>query len=364
MPQTDTVRIGIDGSFLSGQRRGHARYAFELCRELDTYLPNAQFFVYSPCPIEMPVISPRWKLRNYGKILSISPISWLKLVGSWICRRDQLDVFWGTYFFLPYLDKSTRTILTVHDFWYDISPTGMSWLHTQAFNLFLKNDVSRANTIITNSQGTDKQLFNYTGRNSIIISPGVDDIFQPLPINVINLELNHHHISCPYLLNIATWEPRKNIELLIKTFINMKKDGLIPQHKLVLVGKKGWKYAGIETLINNEGQNYIIVLGYVPDQQLPALYNGADVFVFPSIYEGFGIPVAEARACGTRVVTTDIPELREAGGIGTIYIQPTESGIREGILTALNKPPISPDNLHIPTWKDGARTLAKIMTAK
>jgi glycosyltransferase involved in cell wall biosynthesis len=363
MSQNCSINIGIDGSFLSGQKRGHARYAFELCRELDTYLPNANFFVYSPLPIEMPVISPRWKLRSQGKILAVSPISWLKTVGSWMCRKDQLDVFWGTYFFLPYLDKSTKTILTVHDLWFDIDSTSMDWLHTQAFYLFLKNDVNRADIVITNSQGTDQQLFNYTGRNSIIIQPGVSDIFKPLPISTVNIELKNHQISCPYLLNVATWEPRKNVELLVKTFINMKKDGLIPQYKLVLVGKKGWKYEGIETLIDNEGKNDIIVLGYVPDEQLPALYSGADLFVFPSVYEGFGIPVLEARACSTKVVTTDIPELREAGGFDTIYIQPTESGIRQGILTALSQPSRNQNNQSIPTWKEGARTLAKIMTS-
>jgi glycosyltransferase involved in cell wall biosynthesis len=363
MNQNSPIKIGIDGSFLSGQKRGHARYAFELCRELDTYLPNANFFIYSPLPIEMPVISPRWKLRNQGKILAVSPILWLKTIGSLICRKDQLDIFWGTYFFLPYLEQSTKTILTVHDFWFDIDPTGMDWFHTQAFYLFLKNDVKRANTIITNSQATDKQLFKYTGRNSIIIQPGVSDIFKPLPSDTVKIELKKHKIISPYLLNVATWEPRKNVELLVKTFINIKKDGLIPQHKLVLVGKKGWKHEGIEALIANEGKNDIIVLGYVPDEQLPALYSGADLFIFPSIHEGFGIPVLEARACGTKVVTTDIPELREAGDFDTIYIKPTESGIREGILTGLNQPFVNQNKQNISTWKEGAKTLAKIISS-
>jgi glycosyltransferase involved in cell wall biosynthesis len=362
MTQNLKIKIGIDGSFLSGQKRGHARYAFELCRELVTYLPNAQFFVYSPLPIEMPVISENWKLRSNVKILSASPISWLKLVGSWLCRKDKLNVFWGTYFFLPYLDKSTKTILTLHDFWYKKSPTSMSWLHTQAFNLFLKDEIERADSLITNSKGTENQLFNYTGRTATIIPPGVNDSFKPLSSSTVNLVLKHNNIYSPYLLNVATWEPRKNVELLVKTFISMKKNGLIAQHKLVLVGKKGWKYEGIETLIANEGQGNILVLDYVPDEQLPALYNGADLFIFPSIYEGFGIPVLEARACGTRVVTTDIPELREAGGSDTLYIQPTELGIREGILTALNQALKSQDNSRIPTWKEGAKTLARIMT--
>ncbi|MDB9430013.1 glycosyltransferase family 1 protein [Microcystis aeruginosa CS-555/01A07] len=190
----------------------------------------------------------------------------------------------------------------------------------------------------------------------------LEDIFKPLPINEVKSELKKHQIISPYLLNVATWEPRKNVELLVKTFVNIKKDGLIPEHKLVLVGKKGWKYEGIEALITNEGNNDIIVLGYVPDEQLPALYSGADLFVFPSIHEGFGIPVLEARACGTKVVTTDIPELREAGGSDVIYIQPTELGIRQGILTGLSQSFVNQNHQNIPTWKEGAKTLAKIIS--
>jgi glycosyltransferase involved in cell wall biosynthesis len=91
---------------------------------------------------------------------------------------------------------------------------------------------------------------------------------------------------------------------------------------------------------------------------LPTLYAGADAFVFPSIYEGFGIPVLEAQACGTRVVTSDIPELREAGGGDAMYIQPTEEGIRTGILAALKQQKSPPASYAHPTWREGAETLA------
>jgi len=355
------LKIGIDGIFLSGQRRGHAQYAFELCRHLDRLLPNAQFFIYSPLPIEISTLSERWTLRNYGKFLSISPVLWLKIFGSFLCYKDNLDVFWTPFSFLPSLPNGVNKVVTVHDFTYKIIPESLPFLHTLALRLFFMKDVLRADTIITNSEGTDKRLYEYTGCQSIIIKPAIREVFKRQKENKITIYLKDYDIFFPYLLNVATWEPRKNIEILIETFINMKRQGLLPLHKLVLVGKKGWQYNRIESLIANEGKNNIVVLGYVPDEKLNALYNGADVFVFPSIYEGFGMPVLEARACGTPIVTTDIPELREAGGKDAIYVKPTEEGIKKGILSALAQTsPVNPAKIQSPSWQDGAMSLAEV----
>jgi glycosyltransferase involved in cell wall biosynthesis len=105
-----------------------------------------------------------------------------------------------------------------------------------------------------------------------------------------------------------------------------------------------------------------MALGRVPDSDLAALYSGCDAFVFPSIYEGFGIPVLEARACGARVVATDTPEIREAGGDGTTYIAPTPEGLRSGILHVLSRPKRQTmATLCLPTWEESATTLARVL---
>jgi glycosyltransferase involved in cell wall biosynthesis len=142
----------------------------------------------------------------------------------------------------------------------------------------------------------------------------------------------------------------------------MKSEGLLPKHRLILVGERGWRDGKLAGIVRAAADHGVMALGRVPDGDLPALYSGCDAFIFPSIYEGFGIPVLEARACGARVVATDTPEIREAGGDGTTYITPTPEGLRSGILHALSgqKRQTMP-TLCWPTWEESATTLAGVL---
>lgn len=168
-------------------------------------------------------------------------------------------------------------------------------------------------------------------------------------------------VDKPYILAVGTREPRKNLALLIKTFLLMKTEGLLSRHTLVAVGQKGWRNQQLEQLLRASVGTEVKSLGHVPSPDLPALYTGCDVFVFPSIYEGFGIPVSEARACGARVVATDIPETREAGDDATIYVSPTAAGIRDGIVSALAQASIAPYRA-ARDWQSSARILADLLT--
>ena len=359
---TGALRVGINGQPLQAGRSGVGRFAFELCRSLDECLPDAQFFVYSQTHVEMPLCSDRWTLRldpsPWAKY--IKPVLWLKLRCGRLCRKDDLDVFWGTTTFLPGVSSNVRKVTTVYDLNYRVAPQTMTMAFLWANRLLFRRDVCRADTVLAISEGTSNRLRELLGRRAEgITRPAVDETFRPQPEPKIRECLEEYGIQRPYILAVATWEPRKNLELLVHTFLEMKRQGLLAHHRLVLVGGRGWKDRRLAARVGGQGRDHIAALGYVPQQMLPGLYAGADVFVFPSIYEGFGMPVLEARACGTVAVTSDIPELREAGGTDAIYIEPTEQGIRNGILTALETLPSTRiEKPNLATWRQSARILA------
>lgn len=363
-PQSVPLRIGIDGRPFQGLRTGVGRYVFELCRRLDTVLPDSTFFVYSNVPVELPGPAPRWILRvePTDVFRKLKSVMWIKLRSHRLCIEDNLDVYWGGASFLPRLPNSVRTVLTIHDLNHRICPSSMSTTHCWAHKLFLGYDVMRANVVVANSLGTATRLSQYGYRSADeIVTPAVSPEFVPQTQDAIQACKDKLGIDSPYILAVATWEPRKNLELLIKTFIKMKCNGLLASHKLVLAGGKGWKDKKLIELLGQVGREYVYPLGYVTNGDLRALYSGAEVFVFPSKYEGYGIPVIEALACGARVVATDIPEIREAGGDSAVYISADEEGIAKGIMKALVLPrPEVPVSL--PTWEKGAVTLARIFT--
>ncbi|HVO85324.1 MAG TPA: glycosyltransferase family 1 protein [Syntrophobacteria bacterium] len=360
------IRIGIDGTPLHGNPTGIGRYIVELSQEVDKLLPHAEFYVYSLFPIQMPVASDRWVHRIVPLVVPrfLRLRSVLKFYRSPVFERDSLDVFWGAGGFLPRLPRRVRTLLTVYDLGFKVVPETLSVSSLWTQRLFLRRDVAEADVVYTISYGTAERLYNVSRRRADgVIQPSISRVFTTQSDHRVAKVLEGYGIQTPYILSVATWEPRKNLRLLISTFLRMRREGLLDDYTLVLVGPEGWKERGLEELTRQQQEHGLKVLGYVPDEDLPALYAGAKVFVFPSRYEGFGIPVLEARAAGTRVVTTDIPELREAGGESAIYITPNREGLRDGIFTALSRRPdaVPTKALGYPTWKDGAKILAEAL---
>lgn len=358
------LRIGIDGSALQQARTGIGRYVYELCRELDKVVDDAMFFVYGRSSMQMPIESERWiaRLDSTGCATRLPRIAWLKFRCGTLCKSDNLDVFWAGTTLLPGLPRQVRTVATVYDLNHKVVPSTMSLVNLWGHRLYFDRDVRRADIVLTISEGTSARLWELVHRRADgVVRPSIDPKYRPVTDQELQSCLARFGIRYPYILAVATWEPRKNLALLVQTFITMRHEGLLPEHKLVLCGGRGWKDDRLSALLTGEGGKDVVPLGYVAESYLPCLYSGADVFVFPSIYEGFGMPVLEARACGTQIVTTDLPELREAGGSDAIYIQPTRDGVRGGILSALALDKRAERVDQIVTWADGARILASAL---
>ena len=164
----------------------------------------------------------------------------------------------------------------------------------------------------------------------------------------------------PDFLSVATWEPRKNLAALVKAFLDLKRQRALGSHQLVLVGGRGWKDRRLASLVAQAESHGVVPLGYVPDEHLPALYSGATALVFPSLYEGFGMPVLEARACGTRIVGTDIPGTPGSWWSFCDIHTATEDSIRAGLIAAADLGRgLQPSGLW--SWEKSANALAKVL---
>lgn len=357
------IRIGIDGRSLERNLTGIGRYVHEICKELDACLPEARFFIYSQWPINVPRISNRWVYRVDPSPLKkhMKSVVWLKLRAGHLCEHDGLDMYWASATLLPRFRTPVKTVTTVYDLNHIVVPESMPRATLLAHRLFFRRDILRADVVAAISKGTSDRLYEYAGAKSdLIMTPSISDSFRKRSPEEIDGTLSSLGVIRPYLLALGTLEPRKNLDRLVHAFLELKRAGKIPQHKLVLVGGKGWRDSKLNRLVQDASAHDVISLGYVSDQHLPALYGGADLFVFPSVYEGFGMPVLEARACGTAIVATGTSEIQEAGGDSAVYIEPTLEGIKDGILNALAAPKLNSACGSGWTWTDNARILADV----
>lgn len=355
----ELMRIGIDGRAWQGNLTGVGRYMFELALELDSILPETEFFVYSQLPLAVPVISPRWHFRieqrRWARLLKGT--LWYKLCIDALIRNDKLELFWAASTLLPRLPLNIRTLCTVYDLNHKVVPDSMAPSVLWAHRLFFDRDVLASNAVVAISQGTALRIKCFLGRKvDAVVYPAAGPLFRAPPHEVVQKTLRVHNLQQPYLLAVGTLEPRKNLELLIQVFLTMRQEGLLSKYQLVLVGGAGWKNVRLRELLVGHADK-VRVLGYVADEDLSSLYAGSAAFVFPSVYEGFGIPALEARLCGAKVLAADVPEIREAcGGLG-IFITPDAKGLRDGILQVLAQPhPCVVDDA--PSWSLGAVEMA------
>jgi glycosyltransferase involved in cell wall biosynthesis len=354
------MKIGIDAFPLTGRIAGIGRYVVEICRQLDLLMPDAEFYLYSPLPLTIDLPSKRWVARIKGDRLARIATSyfWLKVYARRMIEDDETQVFWSTRTILPAFSAKFSTVATVHDLNYWIVPHSMSRGTRLAHQLWFANDLKRADAIVANSIGTANRLNNILGvKADTIARPGITPGFEPLPLDRVKIRLDELGIRQPYLLAVGTLEPRKNLPALIKAFISLKHEGLLAELGLYIAGNRGWGEKGLDALLKEAQATGVNWLGFVSDENLSALYSGASAFIFPSLYEGFGIPALESRACGTRFLGSDIPEIREAGGPDGVYVSPSVDGLRTGILKILKTS--IPQPCKIEGWLKPAEVMAE-----
>lgn len=287
-----------------------------------------------------------YKKANEIKTPKLPPILMESFGIPYTINRSKIDVLHlpehQSNFLTAFFINKVPKILTIHD----LTPLLFPQTHPSNFkfwwrwNFTLKLIKDRLKCVITDSENTKKDCIKYLGihEEKIQVVPlAASEIYKPMSNKEeIKNELKlKYEINDPFILFVGTLEARKNISTLIKAFYKLKTR---INHKLVIIGRKGWKYDEIfETIEKLNIKRDIIFTDYVPESDLVKFYNSADVFVYPSLYEGFGLPPLEAMACGCPVITSNTSSLPEVVGNAGIMVDPYDVDELAGaIYNALN----------------------------
>ena len=218
--------------------------------------------------------------------------------------------------------KGRKIVTTVHDLTFYKVPESHPFIRRTLYTLLYPRTLQISDKIITDSESTKKdllELFPFLSPSIITVIPlGVDHSqFNPMAASG---QIKRKYELNSFILSVGNLEPRKNYCRLISAFSQIAAQ--IP-HDLVIVGHQGWDYGPVYELLNRlKLGKRIRILDHVDNPELPALYNAADLFVYPSLYEGFGLPVLEAMACGCPVITSNVSSLPEVTGDAGLLIDP------------------------------------------
>ncbi len=286
----------------------------------------------APLPLHTPPLTERNMVRLWHRLNSPLPlVEWF--------TGGPLDLFHATDFVLA-PNRARRKLVTVHELAFLFCPEAAMPRLYRYLNVVVPRSIRRADHLLADSHNTAKDLqeqWQIPAERITVVQGAVDhDRFQPIAdqSRLQAVRQRYNLGDRPFILGLSTLQPRKNFARLIEAFHQARQEASLP-HRLVIGGGKGWLFDEIFARVQALGlADHVLFPGYVADADLPALYNAAEFFAFPSLYEGFGLPVIEALACGTPVLTADNSCLPEAGGPGAIYVQATNvESIAAGIVT-------------------------------
>jgi len=242
-------------------------------------------------------------------------------------RKLQIEVLHSPVNVLPeWLPRQCASVVTLHDLAFVRYPEVLTTAKRLYHQTFTIRSLRRATMVITVSNSTmhdANTLVGVTNERMRTIYPCIDERFsQQFEEETLDLFRQEHDVTEGYILYLGTLEPRKNIPTLLDAYARLRQQ-YGRQEKLVLAGGKGWLYDSIFARVQELGLTGEIVFpGFVPDSEQALWYRGASTFAYPSLYEGFGIPVAEALACGIPVVTSNVSSLPEAGAQLALCVDP------------------------------------------
>ncbi len=371
----EILRIGVNALQLTARNSGVGQYIYQMVSSMLS-ISTDQFNIYLsrgntrsewlgahgakineiPFRKEQVIFRNLYELLYYGVAL----------------RKEGLTHFWSPDTKIPLLAPNIPTIITSHDLAIFREPETYQYSRVFYWRKLFKHAIQRSSIVVAISNTTRNdliELMDVSPSKIKVIYNGVDPRFKTIKdSNLLEQVKNKYSLPSNFLLFVGLFSPRKNIAGILKAFAILKKKFNIP-HYLVMVGEKGWRYQSDLELVNSLGLGNVVVFpGYIEHEDLPAVYNAAEIFVFPSLYEGFGLPVLEAMACGTPVVTSNVSALPEVVGEAGIMVNPYDyEEIANGVYKLLSDKKLSSglvkaglERARYFTWENAAREMLSL----
>lgn len=337
------MHIGIDGNLLCGKKTGMGTVVYSILRywkgddrnKITVFVPeklDESFFNI--------LVHNRVNVKVYGYC---NYFKWEQVILPRAVREERVDVLWCPYNTAP-LNVSCPMVVTVHDMIFmSLSLKGVVSLYKKAGVIYRRIIVPRAiknaDKVITISQFAKKEICGYFPT----AAKKIEVVYNSADINVKGLGIREeknffedNNIQSPYILGFGSLESRKNSMGLIRAYCQLPED-IKEKYQLVLFGFRGYEDSEEYQYIKNNSLKNIIVLGYISDEKKTTLYRNSEMFVFPTYSEGFGIPVLEAYANKTPVITSNVTAVPEIAGDAAILINPADTeGLAEAIYTVIS----------------------------
>jgi glycosyltransferase involved in cell wall biosynthesis len=320
------MRVGIDAHMVGAQETGNETYIVNLLRALQAVEGEDRYIPLTPCPASLEAaLGPTARARALRVPLGPSLLR-VPLGIPLTAARHSLDLLHMTYFLPPICP--IPTVVTVHDISFRVYPETFSRRDRLLLSWGVPLALRRATRIIAVSEFTKRDLLRRYGvpEEKVRVTheaaaPEFEPVKDPTRLQAARRK---YGLTFPYILSVGNLQPRKNLRALLEAFLSAKSERGIA-HRLVVVGKRGWQAAAFLREVGVQGlEGEVVFTGYVPTEDLPDLYSAADLFVYPALYEGFGLPPLEAMACGTPVVASSAASLPEVLGEAALLVDPRD----------------------------------------
>jgi len=350
------MRIAFDATAMPRLMAGAAVYTYELARALAAVDIENEYVIFArgshfddlPAMRSGPPAGPAYRTgRRAGvRVLKVRVPSrplrllWEQTVLPWSARggrRLRIDVLHSPHHTTPLAPCGYRRVVTIHDLTFFLLPERYPTTRRLYFQLMTRLSARVADAVIVPSEAVKGDVTRILGlpRERVFVIPeAAGPAFHPQDAVAIEAVRRRYGLEGPFLLSVGSLEPGKNRERLLQAFARVRARGL--KHSLVVAGQRAWRYEGEAPLARRLGlADSVRFLGHVPQADLPALYSAADLFVFPSLYEGFGLPALEAMACGTPVVASNVSALPEVVGDAALQVSPLDVEALAGAMERL-----------------------------